>query len=98
MPWKRFDDIVSVSAGNITPDRAKNSAREMWVERAAFRLHCHFYSLSISEKDIKLEFFFVFRKKVVIRVPLHVKKLHHTHTIYKIIKHGPVEHEGHPYH
>jgi hypothetical protein len=35
-------------------------------------------------KDVKWNFFY--RKKVVIRVPLHIKKVHHTHTVYKVIK------------
>nr|CAD7409659.1 unnamed protein product [Timema cristinae] len=27
-------------------------------------------------------------KKVIIHVPYYVKKIHHTHTVYKIVDHG----------
>lgn len=35
--------------------------------------------------------FFNYRKKVVIHVPYRIKKIKHTHTVYKIIPH--LEHE-----
>lgn len=46
------------------------------------------------EKFVQRDFtiFFCCRKKVIIHVPYRVKKVKHTHTIYKIIPHHEAKH------
>jgi hypothetical protein len=50
--------------------------------------------LANKERYEVLKWQLFYRKKVVIHVPLQIKKIHHTHTIYKILKEPHHEEHG----
>lgn len=59
-----------------------------------YNMHFTLNKLVNKERREVLKWQLFYRKKVVIHVPLQIKKIHHTHTIYKIFKEPHHEEHG----